>query len=110
GGARPARFVRAHLDLARDRAASCSRLLGSERRMPGARRRRLDLSEPEIRRAAMALPRGGGHAAIGPGQRELSLKRLFGHEHDAQPGAPPPRPPRGPGRPLPPPAPPPPPA
>ena len=32
---------------------------------------------------AMALPRGGGHAAIGPGQRELSLKRLFGHEHDA---------------------------
>jgi hypothetical protein len=35
----------------------------------------------------MALPRGGGHAAIGPGQRELSLKWLFGHEHDAQRGA-----------------------
>ena len=40
----------------------------------------------------MALPRGGGHAAIGPGQRELSLKRLFGHEHDAQRGALPRRP------------------
>jgi hypothetical protein len=57
-GARPARFVRAHLDLARDRAASCCRLLRHERRMPGARRGRLDLGEPEIRRAAMALPRG----------------------------------------------------
>ena len=94
-GARPARFVRAHLDLARDRAASCFRLLGRERRMPGSRRRRLDLGEPEIRRAAVALPRGGGHAAIGPGQRELSLKRLFGHEHDAQRGALPRRPRRG---------------
>ena len=29
---------------------------------------------------------------IGPGQRELSLKRLFGHEHDAQRGALPRRP------------------
>jgi hypothetical protein len=36
-----------------------------------------------------------GHAAIGPGQRELSLKRLFGHEHDAQWGALPRRPRRG---------------
>ena len=63
--------------------------------MPGARRRRLDLGEPEIRRAAMALPRGGGHAAIGPGQRELSLQRLFGHEHDAQRGAFPRRPGEG---------------
>jgi hypothetical protein len=43
----------------------------------------------------MALPRGGGHAAIGPGQREHSLKRLFGHEHDAQRGAFPRRPRRG---------------
>src|SRR5258708_2481916 len=55
-GARPARFVRAHLDLARDRTASCSRLLGRERRMPGARRGRLDLGEPEIRRAAPPPP------------------------------------------------------
>ena len=43
----------------------------------------------------MALPRGGGHAAIGPGQLELSLKRLFGHQHDAQRGALPRRPRRG---------------
>jgi hypothetical protein len=95
GGARAARFVWAHLYFARDRATSCSRLLGRERCMPGARRRRLDLGKPEIRRAAMALPRGGGHAAIGAGQRELSLKRLFGHEHDAQRGALPRRPRRG---------------
>src|SRR5262249_2848557 len=38
---------------------------------------------------------GGDHTAIGPGQRELSLKRLFGHEHDAQRGALPRRPRRG---------------
>ena len=63
--------------------------------MPGARRGCLDLGEPELGRAAMALPRGGGHAAIGPGQRELSLKRLFGHEHDAQRGALPRNPRRG---------------
>jgi hypothetical protein len=62
-GARPARLVGAYLDLARDRAASCSRLLGRERRTPGVRRRRLDLSEPETRLAAMMLPRGGGPAA-----------------------------------------------
>ncbi len=49
--------------------------------LPDPLRRRLHLVR------AMALPRGGGHAAIGPGQRELSLKRLFGHEHDAQWGA-----------------------
>jgi hypothetical protein len=35
------------------------------------------------------------HAAIGPGQRELSLKRLFGHKHYAQRGAFPGRPRRG---------------
>ena len=87
-GARAARFVRAHLDLARDRAASCARLPGRERRMPGARRWRLDLGEPEIRRAAMALPRGGGHAAIRSGQRELSFKRLFGRLMLPPPGHP----------------------
>ena len=43
----------------------------------------------------MALPRRGGHAAIGPRQRKLSLKRLFGHQHDAQRGALPRRPRRG---------------
>src|SRR5262249_58719636 len=49
-------FVWAHLDLARDRAASCSRLLRGERRKPRARRRRLDLGEPEIRRAPPPRP------------------------------------------------------
>src|SRR5262249_47309223 len=58
-------------------------------------RRRLDLGEPEIRRAALALPRGGRHAALGPGPPEISFKGLFGHEHDAQRGTLPPRPPRG---------------
>ena len=43
----------------------------------------------------MALPRGGRHAAIRSGHRELSFKRLFGHEHDAQRGALPRRPRRG---------------
>src|SRR5262249_42766293 len=76
GEARPARFVRAHLDLARDRAASCSHLLGRERRMPGARRRRLDLREPEIRRAAPALP-PGGPPPLRAGPPRPSLPPLF---------------------------------
>src|SRR5262249_56200119 len=73
GGARPARFVRAHLDLARDGAASCTRLLGRERRMPGARRWRLDLGEPEIRRGATGAPRAGGAAPTRPGPHGRAL-------------------------------------
>src|SRR5262249_61711459 len=95
--ARRSGFARARLARARAGAASRAGLLGRERRTPGARRRRLDLGEPEIRRAAMALPRGGGDTAIGPRQREVSLKRVFCHEQEAEGGGPPPRPRPGPG-------------
>ena len=84
GGARPRRLVVAHGDFARDRAAVGRRAVARELRVPGARGRRRDLGEPEIRRPAVPLARFGRDAAIGRDQRQLALERLLGGDDDAQ--------------------------
>ena len=52
--------------------------------MPGARRRRGDLGNPEIGRTAQTLVGFGGNAAIGCDQREFAIQRLFGGDEHAQ--------------------------
>ena len=70
------RRVGAHRDLAGDGAAAGA----GERRAPGPGGRRLDLGQPEIRRAAVALARARGDVAVGRDQRKLAVGRLLGGE------------------------------
>ena len=78
------RFVRAHGDFARDRAALGRRVVARERRVPRPHGRRGDLGEPEIGRPAVPLARFGRDASIGRDQRQLALERLLRGEDDAQ--------------------------
>ena len=76
--------LRAHGDVARDRAALGRRVVARERRVPGPHGRRGDLGDPEIGRPAVPLARFRRDLSIGRDQRQLALERLLGGEDDAQ--------------------------
>ncbi len=75
---------RADGDLVLDLAAIRRRAVERQRGVPFARRRLIDLGEPEIGRAAVPVGRFGDDAAIGPGQRDRAVERLFADGHDPQ--------------------------